>query len=289
MSLVRGRAPDQPKIAMRVEQGRLVPVGQFDVELLAAFREGAIVEIRAILAQTRPLERRYFATLTEMLKAVDTPWTVVHDAHEAIKAMLGFVEPYQKKDKTWGAHPRSIATFSDQELEEYFKLYCELARARYGFDPETGELSQSSDHPTNVSGPDGAPGVDPIPADVGERLASVSNHPTDAPEAGGGLVTPRGSPPAEGLGPVDLDWLKTVARMLVSATGGAEEVDTLARQKHAIKQFLTPGEIGLKARGIAQQIYLLCKASCADGTPLDKQKIAAMAHCTIADLRPEAR
>ena len=302
MAVSRGKADDGPTITMRLERDHLVPVSAYDLELLGRWREGAVLNVDPVLAEVRTMEKRYFAMLTRLLKAAETPWSNVPAAHEAIKTAAGFVDPYKKKNGVWGYHPRSITTFTDRELNEFFEIFCGIVRERFGIDPETLHKeaadtgTESSGAPSNGAVDDG-PGAGPIPVGVGVPDSPSSAGPlADGPEAGGEVDSPRAASSAEGPHQAakltNSEWLKQAARMLVSATaqgGGVQEAKIIDRQVQAIKQNLTPRSISPNAKSIAQSIYRLCLDSCLNNEPLDKQSIADMAGCTVDDLRPEAR
>jgi hypothetical protein len=220
------------------------------------------------------------------LKEADTPWSNTLTAHEAIKLATGFVEPYKRKNGTWGSHPRSISSFTDGELNEYVELFYGIVSERFGIDPATlaKEASESSGvHPNAFA--DDRPGAGIIPAGVGaEGSPSEVIEPTTGgvPEGGGGVEsTPDNPSPPEGQMSDD-DWLKMVARMLVSAVGPDKKV--LGRQRQSIIDTLTPKSISREAKDKANAIYNACL-----NTPLDKDYIAGLAGCEVSDLRPEAR
>lgn len=300
MNTLRGKSDDGPKITVRVEQGHLLPVSAYDAELLGQWRNGAVVEIMPTRPIQRPMERRYFAMLNKLLKEADTPWTNTETAHEAIKLASGFVTSYKKKNGQWGAHPRSITTFTDAELNEFFEIFCGIVSQRFGIDPETLR-KESSDIRTESSEPeapygvglDDAPGTSPIPAGVGKPSPGVVTPTPDGPEAGGALEsTPRDTSSAEGpnLSSEEWDWLKTVARMLVAASQPGGDVGTVDRQVASIKQFLTPGTISQAAKDKAQMIYHHCRAVTRGQEPqINKVWVASTAGCTVNDLRPESR
>jgi hypothetical protein len=310
MAKSRAKGKEQQTIAVTVERGRLVPVSPYDLELLSQWRDGAILNIEPVLAQTRPKERQYFAMLTQLLKVAETPWSNVLTAHEELKKATGFITPMMKNG-VWKTESRHIATFTDRELEEYYELFCGIVRTRFGIDPDTlrkeAPNTESPGAEASLTAAEvDAPDADPIPVGVGvpeteedSENESSSNGPSadGEPEAGDGIGSiPRDPLPARGgldhpLTDADLDWLKVAARMLVAATaqgGGVEESRIIDRQVLGIKS-LTGPTISAKAKGIAQQIYKHCIKACVDNRPLDKEWIAAMAGCRVSDLRPEAR
>jgi hypothetical protein len=305
MAKSRAKSREQQTIAVRVERGHLVPASPYDLELLSQWRDGAILNIEVTLAQTRPKERQYFAMLTKLLKAAETPWSNVLTAHEELKKATGFITPIMKNG-TWKAEPRHIATFTDREMEDYYELFCGIVQTRFGIDPDTlrkeAPNTESSGAEASRTAADDAPDADPIPAGVGvpnseedSENESSSNDPSadGEPEAGDGIGSiPRDPLPARGgLSTDDLDWLKVAARMLVAATaqgGGVEESRIIDRQVMGIKT-LTGPTISPKAKAIAQQIYKHCIEACLDSAMLNKAWIAAMAGCKVSDLRPEAR
>jgi len=276
---------DKPLIAVRVEKGRLVPASEFDLELINNWSEGTILNVEATRTVVPPLERRYFAALSKLLKEADTPWSNVATAHEAIKLATGFVN-YNKKFKPLA---RSISSFDSTELAEFYELFIGIVRARFGIDPDTldKEASVSSDQPPPASVDDG-PSVSPIPAGAGGPIPSHAIEPVEGgvPEGGGEVEHPRASPSPKGLSTDDLDWLRQTARMLLAAVG--TDPDILMRQKNAIKLHHTHPDISSRARDIAAAIYHHCRDAC-HGEPLMLPWVAAMAGCEVADLKPEAR
>lgn len=284
---------DGPKISMRVEKGKLVPLSQHDFELLDSWREGAIVNVSPVLASTRVTERRYFAMLSKLIKTAETPWRTTLEAHEAIKLATGFVEPVMKKGQ-WATESRHISTFTDAELEEYFELFCGIVQQRFGIDPQTLRkeapdigIHESSDVGLRP-GVDDGPDASPIPVGVGEPSPSALAPATeDEPEAD--EDTPVPSSARGPLNTEDMAWLKKVARMLVGAVAPGGDVSVLDRQWAAILRYETPKAISQDARAIARKILAHCDASMTVDGKFDKAWIANMAGCRPEDLRAEAR
>ena len=298
MTVLRGKSDDAPTIALRVEKGRLVPVSAYDLELVNQWYEGAEVNVEAKRVKVRPAERAYFAMLTRLISLADTPWTNTMSAHEAIKLATGFVEPYRKKDGEMGAHPRHIATFTDAELSEFIELFYGIVQERFGIDfdtlrreaPDTGFVSSGA---AGDGAADDAPSARPIPAGAGVPIPPGARPSAGVPEAGGGVeAIPRDvSPPARGpiLSQEEWDWVRQTARMLVAATEPGGDTGILNRQAQAIKDNLTPSSITPEAKDVGNLIYRHCLAVCRGNRQLDLQWIASVAHCTLDDLRPEAR
>jgi hypothetical protein len=281
---------DGPTITVRIEKGRLVPVTAFDQELIGQWHDGAEINVNAVRVKVRSKEKQYFAMLSKLLKEADTPWSNTLTAHEALKLAAGFVEPYKKKNGTWGSHPRSIATFTDGELAEYFEIFCGIVEQRFGIDPATlqKEASQSSGAYEDSATDDG-PGADPIPVGVGEPNSEGTSSGSEADDT----LEPT---PRDGLSAndpsftaVESDWLKMTARMLVAATLPGGETDIVDLQVKTIKARFTPPAISQEAKDVAQTIYQHCRAVTKGGMELDKEWIAETAGCTLDDLRPEAR
>ena len=280
---------DGPTITMRVEKGHLVPVTAFDLELVNQWYDGAEVNVNATRVKVRSKERQYFAMLSKLLKEADTPWSNTLTAHEALKMAAGFVEPYKKRNGTWGSHPRSIATFTDRELAEYFEIFCGIVEQRFGIDPATlqKEAPESSGTRRDSAADDG-PGVDPIPDDVGEPDTEGTSSGSEADDAL--EPTPRDELSADDpFTDVERDWLKMSARMLVAATLPGGETGIVDLQVKTIKARFTPPAISQEAKDVAQMIYQHCRAVTRGDDELDKEWVAEMAGCTLADLRPEAR
>lgn len=293
MAKSRAKSEDGPAISMKVEQGRLVPVSQYDLELLNSWREGAILNVHPVLAQVRPLEKRYWAMLGHLLKAAETPWPTPTEAHDAIKQATGFIESYPKEGGEWGFRKRHISTFSDTELSEYFELFCALVQRKFGIDPETLRREApdigSSEPVTLVSGEDDSPDAAPD-GGVGVQESPTPPNPGEGDEAGGDGegFTPQTPSSSARLSNADLQWLKTAARMLVAASEPGGDVDILLRQASAIKGEI-PGTVTRRARDLLNQVFKHCLHSTRDMVTLDRKLVATLAGCEMADLRPEAR
>jgi len=284
---------DSPTITMRIERGHLVPVTAFDLELVNQWHEGAEINVNAVRVKVRSKEKQYFAMLSKLLKEADTPWSNTLTAHEALKLAAGFVEPYKRRNGKWGSHPRSISTFTDRELAEYFEIFCGIVEQRFGIDPATlqKEASESSGAGAPSATDDG-PGADPIPVGAGEPYSEDSEEALPSgSEAGDALESnPRDAPSADDpFTDVELDWLRMSARMLVSATLRDGDVDIVDLQVKTIKARFTPAGISAEAKDVAQLIYRHCRAVTKGEQELDKEWVAETAGCALADLRPGAR
>jgi hypothetical protein len=292
MARANAKRADAPTIAVILQQGRLVPASAFDRELLDQWREGTVLNIEAVRAKVPPLEKKYFAELTHLLKAAETPWSNRETAHEALKLATGFVTPVHRKTGEWGRLSRHIASFTDQELSEYYDLFCGIVQKRFGIDPETLQreasnsdtISSGADADANAA--DDGPSDRTIPPVAGEPSPDASA--SGEPAAGGEIGTPRKSPPAKGIAQLtdeDMFWLRQTARMLVAASG--EDRSILDNQRRAIKANWTPASISVQARAMAKQVYDLC----VDGRPSPNtmKVIAHLAGCTVEDLRSESR
>jgi hypothetical protein len=298
MTVLRGKSDDSPTITMRIEKGRLVPVSAYDLELVNQWHEGAEVNVDVVRVKVRPAEKAYFAMLSHLIKTADTPWSNTETAHEAIKLAAGFTDPYKKKNGEWGAHPRHIATFTDRELSEFVTIFEGIVQERFGIDP--GTLKREAPNSRFVSSgavgddaADDAPSARPIPVGAGVPIPPGARPSAGVPEAGGGVeAIPRDvSPPARGpiLSQDEWHWVRQTARMLVAATEPGGDVGILNRQAQGIKDNHTPPSITPEAKDVGNLIYRHCLAVCRGNRPIDLKWIAGQAHCTLADLRPEAR
>jgi len=298
MTVLRGKSDDSPTITMRIEKGRLVPVSAYDLELVNQWHEGAEVNVDVVRVKVRPAEKAYFAMLSKLIKESDTPWSNTDTAHEALKLAAGFTEPYKKKNGEWGAHPRSIATFTDKELSEYVAIFEGIVQERFGIDPgtlkrespDTGFISSGA---AGDGAADDAPSARPIPASAGVPIPPGANS-AGVPEAGDGAIDaiPRDvSSPARGnpLSKEEWHWVRQTARMLVAATEPGGDVGILNRQTQGIKDNLTPASITPEAKDVGNLIYRHCLAVCKGTRRLDLRWVAKTADCTLDDLRPEAR
>jgi hypothetical protein len=250
-------------MAVRVENGHLVPVAQYDAELLSRWREGAILAIKPLLTGFRPEVTHYFAMLSELLKEAETPWQSTGEAHKAIKQATGFVDVYETKKGEPRFRERHLASFTDKEVDRFVVAFRRYALKKFGveFPASSGSVPLTPSPPSADDGP----AASPIPAGGGEPNRQYTEN--------------------------DMAWLKMAARMLVSATepdGSDEDFETLRRQKIAIKG-LTSGEISTAARAIAEKIYQHCVEACNGKAELNGPLIATLAGCRVEDLRPEAR
>jgi len=294
MARSRAKGDDSPAIAVRVEQGRLAPVSQYDLELINQWREGAVLNVHPVLAQQRPLERRYRAMLGHLVKTADTGWSNPATAHDAIKVATGFVESYRKENGEWDFRKRSISSFTDTELSEFYELFCGIVQRRFGVDPETlrreaPDTGESFNAVTPVPELDGSPDVSTSGVGVEESPTPPNPGEGDAGAGDGGAeLTPQIPSSSARLSNADLQWLKDAARMLVAASEPGGDVDILLRQAHGIKNE-TPGIITRRARDLISQVYKHCLHAVRDNTKLDRKLVATLAGCEVADLRPEAR
>lgn len=128
---------DFPALRMIVENGRLVPAGQFDAERLASYRRGAVVMCRFSEEKDRPLVRKWFAIIGLVLKTCETPWKNKDEAHEAIKLALGIVNLSKTVGGQFMQYPKSLTDLDDPEMTEALEQMVELLSRMTGVDVET--------------------------------------------------------------------------------------------------------------------------------------------------------
>jgi hypothetical protein len=210
-----------------------------------------------------------------------------------MKMAAGFVTPFKKKDGTWGAHPRSLATFDDAELNEFFAIFEGVVQRRFGIDPETlrkeAPDTGSSNAVTPVPELDGSPDVSTSGVGVEESPTPPNPGEGDAGAGDGGAeLTPQILSSSARLSNADLQWLKAASRMLVSASSPGGDVDILLRQASAIKGEI-PALVTRRARDLLNQVFKHCLHVTRDSAPFDKKLVATVAGCEVSDLRSSAR
>ena len=101
------------------------------------FAAASTVSVRLTADRMRPLERKYRAILGRVVKACETPWSNAEAAHQALKLACGYVNYGRTAGGNYMSWPRSITTFDDAELQDYFEQVMALLFGMTGVDPET--------------------------------------------------------------------------------------------------------------------------------------------------------
>lgn len=236
---------DFPALRMVVENGRLVPAGQFDAERLASYRRGAIVQCRFTEEKDRVLVKKWFAIIGLVLKTCDTPWKNKDEAHEAIKLALGIVNLSKTVGGQFMQYPKSLTELEDPEMLEALEAMTELLSSMTGVDVET--LKKETAH------------IQPDP--VEEQFNSdEAQSPSSSSEPAGEVSDPPSASPAPTSS--ETEWLKTAARMLWAATNVGGETDAnlaiLNAQRLSVGD-LCPAGVTQGTKEKAGSIYKHCK------------------------------
>ncbi len=238
---------DFPALRMTIDGGRLVPAGQFDAERLNSYRRGTVVFVRFTEEKDRVLIRKWWAILGLVVKQCDTPWKTKEEASEAIKLSLGIVNLSKTVGGQFMQYPRSLSELEDPELQDALDNMTELLSRMTRVD--VGTLKKETAHIGAEPDPDQpASGDVPSSPDTADDPATASSaaadENSDSPPAGSSAAT---------LSEADLDWLKTVAVMLWSAThAGKENLHVLETQKMCVPSGKPFSE---EAREKARRIY----------------------------------
>lgn len=264
------KTADSPPFKVRIEGGRLVPATAWDQERLLSFRNGAKLNVRITQERDRPLERKYFAILTRLLKTCGTLWNNVTTAHEALKLALGYVHPMKTVNGSWSFQPRSITSFTDAELEEYFSLVMALIERQFGVNPATlakeiADIGEDDEHePSAGSAPsasDAGSGATPRSAAADQ---SASADPLEPDTDGSGDVS------SSVAAPIPFDeraWLRDFARAMVGAIGPEEQV-AVNQAKGMFVEGLSDAT-SKKARSITNYARAACRGDTDKGDAIE--------------------
>lgn len=178
---------DFPALRMVVENGRLVPAGQFDAERLASYRRGAIVQCRFTEEKDRVLVKKWFAIIGLVLKTCDTPWKNKDEAHEAIKLALGIVNLSKTVGGQFMQYPKSLTDLEDPEMLEALEAMTELLSRMTGVDvetlrKETAHIQEEPDTNSGASSPDTSDENTPPPSSL-DAAGEGSPSPSPSPAA----------------------------------------------------------------------------------------------------------
>lgn len=178
---------DFPALRMVVENGRLVPAGQFDAERLSSYRRGAIVQCRFTEEKDRVLVKKWFAIIGLVLKTCNTPWKNKDEAHEAIKLALGIVNLSKTVGGQFMQYPKSLTDLEDPEMLEALEAMTELLSRMTGVDvetlrKETAHIQEEPDTHSGASSPDANDENTPPPSSL-DAAGEGSPSPSPSPAA----------------------------------------------------------------------------------------------------------
>lgn len=187
-----------PPLSMKVQRGALVPATPYDAERLDSYRVGSTVHVLFTADRMRPLERKYRAILSKVIKDCKTPWSNAEAAHQALKLACGYVNVGKTASGQFMQWPRSLADLDDREMSDYFDDAMALLSRMTGVDVatlrketahvdeephdrETGDVltDQSPNSGSTPSEPDTAEGETPIAPAASDDTPPASS--SDAP------------------------------------------------------------------------------------------------------------
>lgn len=213
---------DAPPLLMKVKDGRMEPVAQFDYERLCSYRvdrddQGNIIYPRVKVYITQDAatwrRRKYWAILTKVVEAGPTEYRSPDDLHKAVKREIGFVNSTFLSDgKTLKVTLKSTAKLDEPEFRIFYEEAIEALSEMTGIDVETlgkesadvgrDETEQPEVNPASGSGSGetSSPTSDPAP----DQSASAADQEDGA--------EPDGASAGDDAPSSDLDPLK---RMLM--------------------------------------------------------------------------
>jgi hypothetical protein len=252
---------------MLIENGRLVPVAQWDQERVMSYRNGSVVNVRVTQEKNRKLERKYWAILHEVVDKCGIRQRTAEDLHKAIRLKLGVVDAYWTLDGKLRVDVKSTVGMEEPEYRQFFEDAMALLHKETGIDPLTlqseaadvgeDDDSQSSDTPSpSDEGSDGA-------MSPGHTVAADHSPDDESGKEEGentGQVTTEQAAPSSDLSAEDRDWLLSVAKQLWAGTGIGEQ--ELVAGVAADLRNSAPETISQAARAKALSIVKQCKLVC---------------------------
>lgn len=138
---------DAPPLLMKIKDGRMEPVAQFDYERLCSYRidrddQGNIIypQVKVYITQDAATWRRrkYWAILTKVVEAGPTEYRSPEDLHKAVKREIGFVNSTFLSDgKTLKVTLKSTSKLDEQEFRVFYEEAIEALSEMTGIDVET--------------------------------------------------------------------------------------------------------------------------------------------------------
>lgn len=138
---------DAPPLLMKIKDGRMEPVAQFDYERLCSYRvdrddQGNIIypQVKVYITQDAATWRRrkYWAILQRIIDAGPTEYRLPEDLHKAVKREIGFVNSTFLSDgKTLKVTLKSTAKLDEQEFRIFYEEAIEALSEMTGIDVET--------------------------------------------------------------------------------------------------------------------------------------------------------
>ena len=275
---------EAPALKMQIENGRLVPVAQWDQERIMSYRNGSVVSVRVTQEKNRKLERKYWAILHEVVDKCGIRQRTAEDLHKAIRLKLGVVDAYWTLDGKLRVDVKSTVGMEEPEYRQFFEDAMALLHKETGIDPltlqsESADVGdednpQSSELPSSDEGsgeaaPSPSTAADLPPAD--EAGMEEGDNP-------GQVTTEQAAPSST---PIPADWLKSFARMIVAATG-VDAQFVVNTSKGAFVGGLSVDQRE-RARAIVNYALQICRNEIDRDDALEI--IAGKALCEVGDLR----
>lgn len=161
---------EAPALKMQIENGRLVPVAQWDQERIMSYRNGSVVSVRLTQEKNRKLERKYWAILHEVVDKCGIRQRTAEDLHKAIRLKLGVVDAYWTLDGKLRVDVKSTVGMEEPEYRQFFEDAMALLHKETGVDPLTLQ-SESAD----VGDEDNPQSSELPPSDEGSADANTSS------------------------------------------------------------------------------------------------------------------
>ena len=128
-------ASDAPPIAMRFENGRLVPLSAFDDERLSSYSKRPVLFFH-IEAAPHPARRKLEAIIAKVIKMGNTPFTTRDAMLDVLKLELMCVTVTKRAGKT-NVEPASLSSLDDEDFLEFYEGAMAKIQLWTGLDPET--------------------------------------------------------------------------------------------------------------------------------------------------------
>lgn len=175
-------ANDAPPIAMRFENGRLVPLSAFDDERLASYSKRPVLFFH-VEAAPHPARRKLEAIIAKVIKMGNTPFTTRDAMLDVIKLELMCVTVTKRAGKTH-VEPASLSSLDDEDFLEFYDGAMAKIQLWTGVDPETlgREANDTGSYQYQTSSaPPPSPGAD----DEGDDAPPQSSSPASSASDGG--------------------------------------------------------------------------------------------------------
>ncbi|MGB3830872.1 MAG: hypothetical protein WA975_03300 [Mesorhizobium sp.] len=195
---------EAPALKMQIDNGRLVPVAQWDQERIMSYRNGAVVSVRLAQEKNRKLERKYWAILHEVVDKCGVRQRTAEDLHKAIRLKLGVVDAYWTLDGKLRVDVKSTVGMEEPEYRQFFEDAMALLHKETGVDPltlqsESADVGDEDNSQSSDASPDEG-SADATTSSVGDPAADLSPADEAGTEEGdnpGQVATKQAAPSSE--------------------------------------------------------------------------------------------